>query len=242
MHKLSFFLTTMVLTAITAQGAVNIPLTMASYDVYYHWGFINKLAGHGYASYQASDNRFSAELKGHSIPWGGRIYTASTSLNCNFIPDESGISEEFVSAMQGRYSKPFVGHNPCLAKFKTIYGGGTLDASPQTMEAIEIMADMLSIFYYARELDFKALTPGQELEIPIKRNGVSQTLYLTYKGLSDFSYNGYSTRAYNIEFRYTYNGHPDKYPVNCLIDSLTLIPVEFSASILIGDIQMKYVQ
>lgn len=227
--------------ASTAVAAVQIPLTTTTYDVFYHWGIINKLAGHGYATYQSSGNSFYGQMEGHSIPWSGRIYTVQTSLSCNFTPDGGEASEETVNSMQGKYTKPFVGRNPQRTPYKTIYGAGTLDASEQTMEAVTIMSDMLSIFYYAHEIDFRAMQPGHRLTIPIVRDGNRQTLYITYNGTALFSYNGYSTRAYEIVFQYTFNGAPDKYPVKCLIDCNTLAPVEFSANLLIGKVEMKYV-
>lgn len=86
--------------ASTAVAAVQIPLTTTSYDVFYHWGIINKLAGHGYATYQSSGNSFYGQLEGHSIPWSGRVYTVQTSLSCNFTPDGGEASEETVNSMQ----------------------------------------------------------------------------------------------------------------------------------------------
>ena len=85
--------------ASTAVAAVQIPLTTTSYDVFYHWGIINKLAGHGYATYQSSGNSFYGQLEGHSIPWSGRVYTVQTSLSCNFTPDGGEASEETVNSM-----------------------------------------------------------------------------------------------------------------------------------------------
>ena len=208
----------------------------------YHWGFINKIAGTGYVTYSASGNRFYGQLEGHSIPWGGRIYTVHTSLSANFSPDRGNApSTETVTGMQGIYSKPLVGTNPENAKTRNIYGQGQLSASPQTMEAVTIMTDMLSIFYYAKELDFPSMRAGTSMEIPIIRGGGRETLYLTYNGTSEYSNDGYSTPAYSISFQYTYNGAPDKYRVQCLISQSRRIPVFFSADLLIGHMEMQYV-
>ncbi len=230
-----------VAAGLTANAAVDIPPTSAYYDVLYHWGLINKMAGHANANYQSTNGYFSGEMNGHSIPWGGRIYTVSTSLDCRFQPDGDGTSEEIVNSQEGKYSKPFEGSSPYDSQYKTIYGAGTLDASPETMEAVEILSDMISIFYYARDIHFDEMSPGQSIEIPVRRNGEEQTLYITYSGTDDFSYNGYTCPAYDITFRYTYDGMPDRYPVRCLIDSRRLIPVQFSAKILIGEVDMMYV-
>lgn len=220
----------------------DIPETTNMYDVVYHWGLINKVAGHGYVTYHASGNNFQGQLEGHSIPWGGRIYTVRTSLSALFgALGAHGVPAESVIGQTGLYTKPPVGQTGrSNNKYKNIQGGGSLSASPQTMEAVTIMSDMLSIFYYAHTIDFGSLAVGQELFIPVRNNGNPETLYLTYQGLTDFNYQGYTTRAYQIVFRYTFEGAPDRYPVTCLISTSSRIPVSFTSDLLIGKITMKY--
>lgn len=240
-RTLFLFAAMVALIASSAKATVKIPSTSLTYDVVYHWGLINKVAGHGYVNYHTYGNTYMASLQGSSIPWGGKIYTVNSSLRATFGPERDGVSTETVDAIRGVYSKPDVGSNPHSAPYRTIYGAGTLDASSETMEAVTIMSDMLSIFYYARQLGFATMPAGRELEIPIVRDGVEQTLYITYKGVQSYSYGGYSTEAYAIEFRYTYNGAPDRFPVTCLIGTDSRIPVMFSADLLIGHVEMRYV-
>lgn len=230
------------LLAVAAYGAMpDIPRTSVSYDVVYHWGLINKVAGHGYVTYHTAGSGFYGTLEGHSIPWGGRIYTVHSSLSATFAPS-AGASRETINSLQGVYSKPEVGSVGSAARFKDIYGGGTLDASSETMEAVTVMSNMLSIFYYAKELDFPSMSAGERLTIPIEEYGADKPLYVTYEGMADYSYAGFATRAYKIVFQYTYNGAPDSYPVTCLIDSQSRVPVQFSADLLIGHIEMCYVE
>lgn len=224
-----------------SRAAVEIPLTTQSYDVVYHWGIINKVAGHGVVSYHTSGRNFYGQLEGHSIPWDGRIYTVESSLNAVFSPRQGKPSLETITAMQGTYTKPLVGSQPGSGGYKNIYGGGTLDASPETMEAVTVMTNMLSMFYYAHEIDFASFGRGEQMQIPIMKSGQSQALYITSEGVGYYSYNGYSCDAYEITFQYTYNGAPDRYPVHCWINTSTHLPVKFSADLLIGHIEMCYV-
>lgn len=224
-----------------AVRAADIPETTNMYDVVYHWGLINKVAGTGYVTYHAAGNRFQGQLEGHSIPWGGRIYTVRTSLSALFgASGANGVPAESVLGQTGVYTKPLVGRQGRNSKYKNIQGGGSLDASKETMEAVTIMSDMLSIFYYAHTIDFSSLSVGQQLLIPVRNNGNRETLYLTYQGTTDYSYQGYNTRAYRIVFQYTFEGAPDRYPVTCLISTSSRIPVSFAADLLIGKITMKY--
>ncbi|MCM1348309.1 MAG: DUF3108 domain-containing protein [Firmicutes bacterium] len=229
------------LAALSCAAAVNIPRTSLTYDVMYHLGPINKIAGNAYVDFNTAGNRFYASLQGHSIPWGGKIYTVHTSLSATFSSPRGGVSTENVNGIQGVYTKPEVGQNPRTAPYRTISGGGTLDASGGTMEAVTIMSDMLSIYYYAHQLGFGTMQPGHRVEIPVIENGREQTLYITYNGVEQYSYNGYSSEAYSITFQYTYHGAPDRYPVTCLIGTDNRIPLLFSAHILIGHVEMRYI-
>lgn len=241
MKKILIAIIAMCVCYATADAIVSIPYTTNSYSINYHWGIINKVAASGCATYYTDGNRFVGYLSGHSIPWGGRIYTVRTSLTADFGQSESDESApEIVISQQGVYSKPHVGQDGANVPYKDINGDGELDASPQTMEAVTIMSDMLSMFYYARTLDFENMRVGQNITLPIRRNGEDEKLYITYEGVTDYQTEGYSTRAYKIVFRYTYNGAPDSYPVTCLISIDSRVPVRFYASLLIGKVEMNY--
>lgn len=222
-------------------SAVTIPNTSVTYDVVYHWGFITKVAGQGYVSYHGSESGFYGDIQGHSIPWDGRIYTVHSSLSAAFGPERDGVSPETILAMSGVYSKPEVGANPNNAPYKTIAGRGTLDASSQTMEAVDILTNMISMYYYAHQLGFGTMPAGKRLEIPVIQGGREQTLYITYNGVENYSYGGYNSEAYSIVFQYSYNGQPDRYPIACLIGTDNRLPLKFSADLLIGHIEMCYV-
>ncbi|MDE6099931.1 MAG: DUF3108 domain-containing protein [Paramuribaculum sp.] len=229
------------LVFLAGNAMVDIPRTSVGYDVIYHWGLINKIAGHGYVTYHTSGPEFYGSLNGHSIPWGGRIYTVHSSLAATFSPGDVA-SRETVNSIQGVYSKPEAGSDSGRHRFKDIYGGGTLDASPETMEAVTVMSNMLSIFYYAKTLDFDKMTPGTRLVVPVVDDGEDKPLYITYNGPANYSYGGFSTQTYEIVFQYTYEGEPDRYPVTCQIDRQSRVPVMFSADLLIGHIEMCYVE
>lgn len=226
--------------SLSVKAVVDIPSTTANFDVIYHWGLINKVAGHAYINYHTDGNEFMGSFVGHSIPWDGRVYSVESSLGAIFVPSKGGPSQEIVTGMQGVYTKPKVGDTGNIP-YKNIYGEGTLDASAQTMEAVNVMTQMISMFYYAKDIDFASLKPGEKLVIPIQRGKATHYLYITYSGQSHFSYSDYSTPAYKIVFQYTYHGAPDRYPVTCLIGRYNRMPVQFSANLLIGHVRLCYV-
>lgn len=229
------------IAAVTASAQIQIPYQELNYNVHYHFGLVDVNIGHGIVTLSSQGNQFNATLDGNTIPWEGRVFCVSDTLNATMTPG-SPYSRESVDYENGWYLKPkvmdyrsngFVASNP--ANFKNIAGQGQLDADSQTMEAVTITADMLGMFYYFHEIDFASMVPGQQVTIPIN-GGYAQSVTVTYNGES--SYNGYAT--YSASFEYTYQGAPSGYPVYSQIDRSSRIPLLICADIAIGHVEMIY--
>lgn len=227
--------------ALTGSAQVQIPYQELSYNVHYHFGIVDVNIGHDMVTLSSQGNQFNATLDGNTIPWEGRIFCVSDTLNATMSPG-SPVSRERVDYENGWYLKPkvmeyrsegFVASNP--ANYKNIQGLGNLDADPQTMEAVTVTADMLGMFYYFHEIDFGSMSPGQQITIPIE-GGYSQFATVTYNGLS--SYGGYAT--YSVTFEYSYQGVSSGYPVQAQVDRSSRIPVLLSADLAIGHVEMIY--
>lgn len=217
-----------------------------NYKVEYRWGFINKMAGTGTVVTSCTpQGRFSGHLTGHSIPWGGRIYSVRDTLVANMTGrTASGLPAENVLHKNGLYFKPVVSEAANVnfrdaSTFWSTDGRGMLDASDGTKEAVSITADMLSLFYYAKAIDFSRLTENSRIAIPITNaDGTPSTLSIVYGGEQTVNVGGLDVPAYAIVFNYTYMGQPSAYPVHCWIGRDTRIPLIMSASLLIGHMEM----
>ncbi|MDE6262098.1 MAG: hypothetical protein K2M09_02190 [Muribaculaceae bacterium] len=69
------------LPSLAASAQVSIPYQEIPYDVHYHWGLIDVMIAHGRATIQSDGRNFSATLDGNSIPWEGRVFCVSDTLN-----------------------------------------------------------------------------------------------------------------------------------------------------------------
>ena len=225
--------------ALTGMAQVQLPYQELSYDVHYHWGLVDVNIGHGKVTLSAQGDQFNATLDGNTIPWEGRVFCVSDTLNAVMDP---GLSGERVTFENGWYLKPkvmeyrsegFRASDP--ANYKNIAGQGSLDADPQTMEAVTVTADMLGMFYYFHEMDFGSMSPGQQVTIPIS-GGYARSVTVTYNGQS--SYGAYPT--YSASFEYTYDGASSGYPVQAQVDRTSRIPVSLSAELPIGHVEMIY--
>ena len=244
MKKIIALLT--VICAIQLAGAQeNIPRREIKYNVKYHWGFVDVMIARGNVVVQSDANGFSGTLDGTSIPWEGRIICVSDTLRATFDGTAPNITEN-VSYQSGWYRHPSVsqfqssGYNPDdPAEYKSIAGGGTYDASHDSMEAITVTSDMLGIYYLANVIDFESLQPGAKLSFPI--NGkYSNRVDITYQGKGTYTADGDTYPTYNITFQYAYGGSMSGYDVDCQISVTDRIPVYLGASLPLGKVEMLY--
>lgn len=213
------------------------PMTY-DYEVRWKYGLINLTAAQAQVTAQCSGTDFSGTFGGHSIEWEGRIYSVQDTLHATLTPTAASIRY-----IDGCYRKPHAGRavdpdNP--ESYVTLRGEGTLSASPSTMEAVHITANMLSLFYYAKVLDFDSMSPGQTTCIDISDglNGV-ESLSITYKGKGQSHADSCPGETYDIEFNFSYGGSPSAYPVTCQISCDSRVPIYFSANIKIGHVAMS---
>lgn len=235
------------LGTLASHAQINIPYQEINYNVHYHWGLINVMIAHGKVTIQTDGNQFKGTLDGNSIPWEGRVFCISDTLNATMSP-ASPVSRETVTYENGWYLKPKVtqyrsgSFNPDdPANFKNIKGQGTLNADANTMEAISVTTNMLGMYYYFQQIDFESMTPGQQLTIPIEvEGGTPERVVVTYKGKSGFNAAGSHYATYSASFEYSYNGAMSGYPVETEVSASTRLPLMFSASLPIGKVEMIY--
>lgn len=229
------FLAASVGNSVDAANCSDIPLSLHKYTVYWHWGMVKLNAGNADVSYQCDNGNFYGTLSGHSIEWEGRIYCIGDTLQARMEP-----TVENVGYINGVYRKPLVGEplqsdNP--AQYKSINGAGELSASDGTMETVDLMAQMINMFYYSKALDYASMEVGAVTEIPINMpDGSREMMRLTYHGTGPSNY--CQGDVYNLTLLYTYKGQISSYPIECEVSVDSLIPVLISSNIKIGHVQM----
>ena len=227
------------------RAQVSFPAEEIHYNVKYHWGIIDVMIARGSAVVQADGNSFYGTLDGTSIPWEGKIICVSDTLQANITGSGNNLHES-VQYQNGWYRHPKVAdfrsprYNPDdPANYKNIAGQGAYNASNDSMEAITITADMLSMYYFAHAIDFPSMSPGQQVTIPIDGQ-YSNEVVITYNGEGIYSDGNNNYPTYDCTFQYGYEGSPSVYPVKCKIGRTTRVPVYFSASLPVGEVEMLY--
>ena len=245
--KKTLLLFILAFAAIAADAQVNIPYQKLNYQLHYHLGLINVQIAEATATIDTQGDNLRATLSGESIPWEGHVFCVSDILYPRMTPGNDA-SKETVTYENGWYRKPtaaqyrdgsFRYDDP--SNYKSIKGQGNLDASPQTMEAITVTADMLGLYYFFHEIDFEKLDEGQEVTIPITReNGEAERVVLHYYGKTEYANEGQSNPVYELTFEYSYNGRMSGYPVKTYVGQYDRIPLYYSASLPIGHVEMIY--
>lgn len=228
----------------SAISQINLPSSPLSYEARYHCGFIKIDAGEAHIGLSLNGNRYMATLNGQSVPIGGRVYAISDTICSTMTNNGSGLSHETVTYENGWYAKPHA-HGSNVPKlnfnnpddYKNINGGGDLDASSETMEAVTVSTDMLAMFYYFQQFDYDALQPGQTIELTVNLpDGDTQQVAVTYVG--EDSFDGHTT--HKLTFNFSYHGVMTDYPVTAQVDATTKLPLLFAADIKIGHIELVY--
>lgn len=228
-----------------ASAQVSFPRQEVHYNVNYHWGIVDVMIARGVVSYECNGGAFSGTLDGTSIPWEGRIICVSDTLRANFSGSGNDICES-VNYQAGWYRRPPVSlfnsstYNPeDPAYFRNTAGGGSYDASDDTMEAITVTADMIGMYYLARAIDFSSLGAGDQVKVPIQGQ-YSKEVVVTYNGEGLYSADGDNYRTYDVSFEYSYGGRMSGFPVEMKIGVDNRIPLFLSASLPVGRVEMLY--
>ena len=219
-----------------AVAKADMPPTAYEYSIRYHLGFIDKTAASATLIVQCDDNgNFFGTLAGRSIDWDGRYFEVTDTLSARMTPCIGQVlPDETVYSCIGWYRKPTVEalrsgcYDPDAPEnYVNTAGQGCLDASESTLNNIMTTANLLATFYYGQSVDFDSLNPGQTVEATLS-NGTQVSM--TYNGTMQWRDN--PVRDLTI----SYSGAD--VPVRCLIHSETGIPLMFSASLIIGEVEM----
>lgn len=201
-------------------------LESLTYNAYWHWGFIWKLAGSGTLNLweeQVNDNttRFHGQLCGRSRSIVESIMKVRDTLDC-YYTDQLVPIEYCKKTNEGSYHaiERNIYHNYVEGKrmFQS-YGLGREQIDSTTIDVYRwrnkkgndhrtvsnegVGFDMLSIFYELRNLDFENLKPGQKLDYHITSGVKNRLLHVRYRGPETCTLkNGRKYPAYAVELTF----------------------------------------
>lgn len=202
-------------------GGWTVPKERLTYDIMYKWGLINKKAGSvDVTTYpQAGKPEFRAQLTGATAPWADRFYMVRDTLrgtidSRNFLPSQY----EKVAYEGGAYDRDIL-HYTRSADNSSTHATATLwrrkkketevTRLEKTYDSKGLTMDMLSAFYYMRQLPYDTMKPGETVRLTIFSGKMQEKLTIHYRGVENANLNlngddnGAKVPTYHITFTFT---------------------------------------
>lgn len=203
-----------ILASDTTASQGHLPPETLHYNVMFKWGLINKKAGSATLTLRNNSGQYHTTLTAASEPWADRIYRVRDTLNGRM--DHDGFRPLFYEkiAHEGSdykhdqvhydYTTPgeVVGH--CSRR---VFKKNELKIDEtRRMEADGSAVDMLTSFYYMRQLPFGEMEPGHKVSVDIFSGKQKELLTIRYVGLDPVDIDGTRHEAYHVKFLFTSKG------------------------------------
>lgn len=150
----------MALSAAVAAHSYTLTNETLHYDIVYHWGLIWKHAGSATLSIKKSGYNYDASLSARTISWADKVFRVRDTLSCTIQPSGMRPIVYRKASHEGKHSgidivRYSYNGNTSLAECTRIRPGKANNVV--RLQANGQAYDMLSIFFYIRALDYKAM-------------------------------------------------------------------------------------
>lgn len=187
-----------------------------TYDIMYKWGLINKKAGSvAITTFPAAGSSvFDARLTAATAPWADKFYLVRDTLKGRidyntFFPSYY----EKITHEGGDYNRHLLYFS---RQGDTIKANATrwrlhkkdkeVVKSTKTHEAKGLSMDMLTAYYYMRQLDFPAMKSGDAVKLNIFSGTQKEILTIHFKGVEMVEIKDKRYPSYHITFTFTTSG------------------------------------
>lgn len=200
---------TLLTTTITAAAYVPTKETL-KYDIIYHWGVIWKHAATATLSIQQTGANCNATLAARTDSWADKIFEVRDTLSCSFR--RSGLQPivyRKASHEGGKYSLDIVKYSHSNG---TVTGNCTRVRPDKPNQTTTLQSkgptyDMLSIFYYLRNLNYEAMNKNTRYSATIFSGKKKEKLTIQCHGIESIELQDDTQRnAWHISFSFTQDG------------------------------------
>ena len=221
-----------------------------NYKVIYKWGLIHKQAGRATFRLQDRGSQNQATMAARTEPWADRFFKVRDTLITVF--DKSTrlpSSYHRIAHEDGSYAHDHLVFSQfpdgkTQAKCVRIRRGKKATEDTRTeidLEAQGATVDLLSSFYYLRNMDFSHMKPGQQKVINIFSGKRKELLTIAYVGRETVEIDKRKFACYKVTFKFTSEGKKKTSdPIEAWIATDSRIPVKLVGSLPIGKVQCIY--
>lgn len=183
------------------------------YVISYKWGLIHKDAGEAVLTLNSKGDNYYVMLAAKTKPWADKIYKVRDTLKTTIrINDLKPLSYEKITHERGEYKKDEIKYSHSGGTTKGVaklirFNKGKKEVTEKTLSATGPVYDMLSIFYYLRQLDYANLSKNKVYTATIFSGKSKETIKIKSLGIEKIKLKDKSEReAYHIKFNFTRDG------------------------------------
>ena len=184
------------------------------YVISYKWGLIHKDAGEATLSLRNRGSRYEVMLTARTKPWADRFYSVRDTLKGSIIKNGlKPVVYEKITHEKGKYSRDVVNYKIAGAsttghtKRFRYDEEGRESVYEKVLSAGGPVYDMLSVFYYLRQLDYNKLNRNKVYTATVFSGNKSEKISIRSLGKERIKLKDKRVmEAYHIKFNFTQEG------------------------------------
>lgn len=247
MKRIFLFISLIILIAAAAGAARTEKL---HYVVTYKWGLIQKDAGDVEITKTPKGDGYELRLLAKTKPWADKIYKVRDTLvsvtgPSKYMPKTySYIAHEKNKFRRDEIKFTYSGNKVIGASEKYMEGKkGEITKSSQQLEGDMPVYDMLSVYFFLRDIDYAALKEGERVNCTIFSGSKEENLEVRCEGKEMIQLRDKSEHeAWHILFKFTQKGGTKSSDdINCWISTdPDHIPLLIVGNLPIGQVRVNY--
>lgn len=201
------------LSAFKTQAVTSFPNENLHYVISYKWGLIHKETGEATLSLRRSNNFYNIMLSAKTRPWADKLYQVRDTLKGVIrVSDLRPVSYTKITHEKGKYKKDEItytisGNNTTGKAKRYRPEKGKMNVAEKTFSASGPVFDMISVFYFLRNLDFDQLNKNKIYTATIFSGKQKETIKIRSLGIEKIKLRDKTERqAYHIRFNFTREG------------------------------------
>lgn len=225
-------------------------LETLNYVVTYKWGLIQKDAGDVVITKKRAGDGYELKLIAKSKPWADKIYKLRDTLT-SYTGKEKYMPEKYIYVA---HEKNTYRHDEI--KFTYTDGivkgwverykegkDGKISRGNATLEGSGAVYDMLSVFFFLRDLNYSAMRQGDKVVTTVFSGEKKERLEIRYEGIENVKLKDKSEHeTWHIVFKFTQDGgKKSSDDINCYVSTLgSHIPLLIVGTLPVGQIRINY--
>ena len=221
-----------------------------NYVVTYKWGLIQKDAGDVEITRKPKGNNYELRLVAKTKPWADKIYRLrDTLVSVTEKEHYRPLHYTYIAHEKNKYRKDdikFIYSGPRIKgeaeKYKENKKGEIVRTSSILESDIQAY-DMLSVYFFLRDIDYASLKPGETVHATIFSGSKEELLTVRCEGKEQVELRDKSVHeAWHILFKFTQKGGTKSSDdINCWISTKEPhIPLLIIGNLPIGQVRVNY--